>query len=234
VAEKSNLEVGNTVREELFKRIAEFIISGDEDAARASAKEAMEAGVPPLEAIKEGVSAGLTVVGEKFGTKEFFYPDLVISAEAATAAISIIHSFMKADEAPSIGTYVIGTVEGDLHDIGKNLVKTMLEASGFKVIDLGINVPTPKFIEAAKEFNADIVGSSATIGAGGVRLKQKEIEEALREAGIRDKMKTMVGGIITSEWWAGEIGADAWGEDCVDAAKKAEDLMKKLKEERKR
>ena len=219
-------------REELLKRIIDAVISGDEDAAKASAKEAVEAGVPPFEAIVKGVCAGLTVVGQKFEAKEFFYPDLVVGADTAMEAIRVIKPYMKAGEATFKGTYVIGTVEGDLHDIGKSLVKTMLEASGFNIIDLGVDTPTPKFVEAVKKYNADIVGSSAVL-AGGVKMKQKEIEEALREAGIRDRVKTMVGGVVTDESWAREIGADAWGEDCLDAAKKAEELMSKLKEERK-
>lgn len=230
--DKFGSEGASITGKQLFIRIANAIISGDEVAAGVSAREAMDAGFSPVEAIREGVSAGLAVVGEKFAIKEFFYPDLMLGAEAASAATSIINPFLSAAGSSFIGTYVLGTVEGDLHDIGKNIVKSMLAASGFKVIDLGINVPTIRFVEAAKEYNADIVGSSATLGGGGVKLRQKELEDALREAGIRDSIKTMIGGIITTESWAREIGADAWGEDCVDAARKAENLMKKLKEER--
>jgi corrinoid protein of di/trimethylamine methyltransferase len=214
--------------EEILKRLADAVVSGDEDAAKASAKEAIEAGIPPFDIILKGVSAGLTVVGQKYESKEFFYPDLVVSADTAMRAIEIIKPHLRTEKAAYTGKFVIGTVEGDLHDIGKDLVKTMLEAGGFNVIDLGVDTPTSKFVEAAKKYNADIVGSSATL-AGGTKMKQKEIEDALREAGIRDKIKTMVGGIVTDETWAREIGADAWGADCLDALKKAEELMKKKK-----
>lgn len=221
-------------KEEILGRIADAVISGDEDAAKASANKAIEAGVPPLDAIVYGVCAGLNVVGKKYEAKEYFYPDLVVSADTAMSAIGVIKSHKKEGQATSyIGKYVLGSVEGDLHDIGKDLVKTMLEASGFEVIDLGIDVPSSKFVEAVKMHNADIVGSSATL-AGGIKMKQKEIEAALREAGVRDKVKTMIGGIVTDETWAKEIGADSWGENCLDAARKAEELMKKIKEERKK
>ena len=218
-------------KEEVLKRLADAIFSADENAAVTSANEAIDAGVPPFDVVMKGVCAGLTYVGQKFEAKEMFYPDLVVSADTAMKAINVVKPHMKAEAVGYTGTYVIGGVEGDLHDIGKDLVKTMLEAGGFNVIDLGVDVPAQKFVEAAKKYNADIVGSSATL-AGVVKMEQKKIEETLRGARIRDKMKTMVGGLITDEAWAREIGADAWGENCLDALKKAEELMKKLKQER--
>jgi len=219
--------------EEILQKIADAIIAGDEDSVKTLVKKAIDDGIPPFDVIQKGVCNGLRVVGEKFEAKEFFYPDLVVAADVTMAAMSVIKPYLKAEKVAYTGTYVIGSVEGDLHDIGKDLVKAMLESGGFRVIDLGVDVPTPRFVEAAKENNADIVGSSATL-AGGVKMKQKEIEEALTKAGIRDKIKTMIGGIVTDDAWAKEIGADAWGEDCLDALKKAQELMQKLSEERKR
>jgi methylmalonyl-CoA mutase cobalamin-binding domain/chain len=220
-------------KEEVLKRLADAVIAGDEDAAKASAKEAIDVGVPPFEAIMKGVCTGLTVVGQKFEALEFFYPDLVVSADTAMRAIDVIKPYMMAGgkKVDYTGTYVIGSVEGDMHDVGKDLVRAMLEAGGFSVIDLGVDVPAQKFVDAAIKNKADIVGSSATL-AGGVKMKQKELEEALRKAGIRDKLKTMVGGIVTDDAWAKEINA-VYGADCLEALKKAEELMKKLKEERK-
>jgi trimethylamine corrinoid protein len=219
--------------EEVFKKVSDAIMAGDEDAARVAAEEAINAGFPPFEVITRGIGDGLKTVGQKFEAKEAYYPDLVLSGETARITIDTVRPYLNIEKVAFAGTYVIGTVEGDLHDIGKCLVATMLKAGGFKVVNLGVDIPPSKFVEAAKKYNADVVGSSAAL-AGGTKMKQKEIEQALREAGIREKIKTMVGGIVTDETWAREIGADAWGEDCLDALKKAEELMKKLKEERKK
>jgi len=220
--------------EEFFKEEAELVDAGDIDAGVAVAKEAMDAGVSPFDFLMKGICAGLANVGKKFDAKEYFYPDLVCAADATMAALSVVKPHMKSGvgKAAATGTFVIGSVEGDLHDIGKDLVKTVLEASGWKVVDVGIDAPTSKFIEAAKEHNADIVGSSLALG-GAPKYEQKAIEDALKEAGLRGKLKVMIGGAFTDEEWSREIGADAWGKDCFDALKKAEELMKKLKEERK-
>jgi methylmalonyl-CoA mutase cobalamin-binding domain/chain len=217
---------------EFFKEIADLVVEGDKEAAAVVAREAIEASVSPFDFLMKGICEGLRIVSEKFSAKEFFYPDLVCAAEATMAALSVVKPHLKVEKASFTGTYVIGTVEGDLHDIGKDIVATVLEAAGFKVIDLGVDVPPSRFVEAAKKYDADIVGSSVAIG-GVPRVKQKEIEDALREAGIREKIKTMVGGAFTDEKWAIEIGADAWGKDCFDALRKAEELVKKVREERK-
>jgi methylmalonyl-CoA mutase cobalamin-binding domain/chain len=220
--------------EEFFKEEAKFVDAGDVDGAVAVAKEAMDAGVSPFDFLMKGICAGLSTVGKKFDAKEMFYPDLVCAADTTMEALKVVKPHMKSGvgKAASAGTFVIGSVEGDLHDIGKDLVATVLEASGWKVVDVGIDAATSKFIEAAKEHNADIVGSSLALG-GAPKYKQKEIDDALKEAGLRGKLKVMIGGAFTDEEWAREIGADAWGKDCFDALKKAEELMKKLKEERK-
>jgi methanogenic corrinoid protein MtbC1 len=207
------------------------IVFGERDVAEALTKGAVDAGVNAYEIIN-AICEGLKVVGEKYEAKEFFIPDLVASADAAMTAKDIIKPRIKTEKMEFTGTYIIGTVEGDFHEIGKDLVVMMLEAGGFKVIDLGVDTPAKRFVEAAIQYNADIVGSSANI-FGGIRIQQKEIEKALRNAGIRNKVKTMIGGILTDETWAREIGADAWGKDYIDALKKAKELMKKLKEERK-
>lgn len=221
--------------EEYFKEIADLVEIGDIDASAAVSKKAMEAGVPPFDFLMKGICAGLATVGKKFDAKEYFYPDLVCAADATMTALGVVKPYMQSGvgKADNAGTFVIGSVEGDLHDIGKDLVKTIFEASGFKVIDLGVDVPVSKFVEAAKEYDADIVGSSLGLG-GAPKYGQKGIEDALKEAGLRDKVKTMIGGAFTDEEWSREIGADAWGRDCFDALKKAEELVKKLREERKK
>jgi methylmalonyl-CoA mutase cobalamin-binding domain/chain len=218
-------------KEVLLKKISEAIIGGDENVAKETSLAAIKAGIPPFEIITKALSESLKVVGEKYEKKEFFYVDLQMAGLAASEVMKTIKPYIKAGEAKFVGTYVIGTVEGDIHDIGKDLVAAVLEAGGFNVIDLGVDVPAAKFVEAAQKYNADIVGSSAAMAAAS-KMPQKWIEDKLKEAGIRGKVKTMVGGIFVDQEWANEIGADAYGKDCFEALKKAEELMKKLKEER--
>lgn len=219
--------------EEFFKEIAELVEIGDTETGVAVAKKAMDAGVPPFEFLVKGICVGLATVGKKFDAKEYFYPDLVCAADATMAALGVLKPYMKSGvgKADNAGTFVIGSVEGDLHDIGKDLVKTVLEASGWKIIDIGIDQPASKFVQAAKDNNADIVGSSLGLG-GALKYAQQQIEEGLKEAGIRKNMKTMIGGAFANQAWADEIGADAYGKDCFDALKKADELIRKLKEER--
>jgi trimethylamine corrinoid protein len=221
--------------EELFKKETELVDAGDTEGAIVVAKEAMAAGINAFDFLMKGITPGLSSVGKKFDAKEYFYPDLVCAADTTMAALNVIKPYMLSGvgKAESAGTFVLGSVEGDLHDIGKDLVKTILEASGWNVIDLGIDCPASKFVQAAKEHSADIVGSSLGLG-GELKYGQKQIEEGLKEAGIRDKVKTMIGGAFTDEAWAKEIGADAWGKDCFEALAKAGELVRKLKEEKKK
>jgi methanogenic corrinoid protein MtbC1 len=222
--------------EEFFKKEADCIDMGDMDGAIAIAKEAMAAGISPFDFLVKGICPGLDSVGTKFNAKEYFYPDLVCAADVTMAAMKIVKPYMRAGggaQQEEAGVYILGSVEGDLHDIGTDLVKTVLEASGWKVIDVGIDCPADKFIKAAKENNADIVGSSLGLG-GALKFQQKEIEDKLKEAGIRGKLKTMIGGSFATQQWADEIGADAYGKDCFIALTKANELMRKLKEERKK
>jgi len=216
-------------KEEILKRLVDAVINGDEDAAKTSAQKLMDSGVDPMEAIMKGVCEGLNIVGQKYEAKEYFYPDLVCGADAAMVAMNVIKPHMKKEKAEFKGTFVIGTVEGDLHDIGKGLVATMVEANGFRVIDLGVDIPATRFAEAVKQHNANIVGASATL-AGGVKMEQKKIQEELVAAGIRDKIGYIIGGVVSDAQWAKTIGADAYGKDCVEAVKISLELMQKLKE----
>lgn len=212
-----------------MKQLVDAVVNGDEDAAKAAAQKLMDSGMDPMEAIMKGVCEGLNIVGEKYEAKEFFYPDLICGADAAMVAMSIIKPHIKKGAAEFKGAFVIGSVEGDLHDIGKGLVATMLEANGFNVIDLGTDVPATRFAEAVKQHNANIVGSSATL-AGGVKMEQKRIQEELVAAGIRDKIGYIIGGVVSDAEWAKTIGADAYGKDCVEAVKISLELMQKLRE----
>jgi len=216
-------------KEKNLKQLVDAVVNGDEEAAKASAQKLMDSGMDPMEAIMKGVCEGLNIVGQRYEAKEYFYPDLVCGADAAMVAMNIIKPHIKKGAAEFKGTFVIGTVEGDLHDIGKGLVATMVEANGFKVIDLGVDIPATKFAEAAKQHKANIVGASATL-AGGVKMEQKKIQEELVAAGIRDKIGFIIGGVVSDAQWAKTIGADAYGKDCVEAVKISLELMQKLRE----
>jgi corrinoid protein of di/trimethylamine methyltransferase len=182
-------------------------------------------GINPVEVINEGLTPAMTQVGDGFAREEIPLPGVLVAAEAMTKAIEIMEPHIpKKDVAKKLGTVVIGTIEGDIHDIGKRIVATMLRVYGFSVHDLGRDVPVGEFVEKVKAVKADIVGSSSlmTTTMGGQRL----LEEALQKAGIRDRVKTMVGGAATTQEWANKIGADCYAEDANDTVLKAKELVK--------
>lgn len=211
--------------EELFKSMAQSVIDGDPDAAAELARQAIEQGIAPLDAINKGFVPGVDYVGEQYSKGEMFLPDLVLAGEAMKAAIAILEPEIvrQGGEHRTLGTVVIGTVEGDIHDIGKTLVATMLSVGGFKVYDLGVDVPVPVFVEKAREVNADIVGMSALLTTTMVR--QRDVIEALEDAGLRSRVKVMVGGAPVTRSWAEEIGADGYSEDAIGAVAVAKKLL---------
>ena len=210
---------------QLFEAMAESIIAGEaEDAARL-AGEALKGGTAPLEAINQGFIPGLEAVGEGFSRGEMFLPDLVLAGEAMKAALAVLEPRLHemGTERPTPGTIVIGTVEGDIHDIGKTLVATMLSASGFRVYDLGVDVPVREFVEKARQVDADAVGVSALLTT--TMVKQRQVIAALEEAGLRPWVKVMVGGAPVTEDWAREIGADGYSQDAIGAVALAKELI---------
>jgi len=211
--------------EELFQTMAQSVIDGEDEEAEALARQVIEQGLDPLEAINKGFVTGLDEVGEEYGCGEMFLPDLVLAAEAMKAAMAVLEPELARRGASRqiLGTVVIGTVEGDIHDIGKTLVATMLSASGFKVHDLGVDVPLPTFVEKASEVQADLIGLSALLTT--TMVKQKLLIESLEEAGLRPKIKVMVGGAPVTRSWADEIGADGFSEDAIGAVGVARQLM---------
>jgi trimethylamine corrinoid protein len=212
-------------KDELVKQAMQAVIDGDEDAAMEVANKVIAEGINPVEIINEGFTSGMTQVGDGFAKEEIPLPGVLVAAEAMTKAIEIMEPHIPKEQvAEKLGTVVLGTIEGDIHDIGKRIVATMLRVYGFQVEDLGRDVPIDAFVEKAKELNADIVGSSSlmTTTMGGQRL----LEEALQKAGIRDKVKTMVGGAATTQDWADRIGADCYAEDVNDTVRKAKELIK--------
>jgi len=211
--------------EELFKQMAQSVIDGDDEGAAALARQALEKGIDPLEAIYQGFTPGMDVVGELYSSGEYFLPDLILGGEAMKAALAVLEPALQAagQERKVLGVVVLGTVKGDIHEIGKALVGSMLSASGFLVHDVGIDVEADEFVAQAREHNADIVALSALLTT--TMLHQREVIEHLSEAGLRDRVKVMVGGSPVTQAWADQIGADGFAEDAANAAVVAKKLM---------
>lgn len=211
--------------EELYKQMAQAVIDGDDEEATALAQRALDQGVDPLEAINKGYTAGMDVVGELYSTGEYFLPDLILGGEAMKAALAALEPALKASGQARevLGTVVLGTVKGDIHEIGKSLVGSMLSANGFEVYDLGIDIEADDFVTKAREYNADIVALSALLTT--TMLHQRDVIEHLAEAGLRDRVKVMVGGSPVTQGWADEIGADGFAEDAAGAVGIAKKLM---------
>ena len=214
-------------KEELFKKMQKAIYDYDKEGAVALAKEALANGVDPLEAVEKGFAVAIRDLGDKFDRMEIFLPELVMGAEAMKAAVDILKEAIlaKGETLEKKGTVVIGTVEGDIHDIGKTIVVAMLQAAGFEVIDLGKDVPIPTFVKRAEEVHADIIGASALLTT--TMPRQKDLIEYLQTYGKRDQYFVIVGGAPTTKEWAKEIGADGQGKDAAEAVKLCEELMKK-------
>ena len=202
---------------EILKQLREAVILGEPDQARELAAQALEAGVAPLTAIEEALNPGMQVVGDRYESGEYFIPDLVMSAEAMKAAMAVFEPALIArqEQRQVLGTVVIGTVEGDIHEIGKSLVATMLGAAGFQVHDLGVDVPASEFVRRVQETGANVVGLSALLTT--TMLNQEAVIEALEEAGLREQVKVVIGGAPTSTDWAQTIGADAYAENANEA-----------------
>jgi corrinoid protein of di/trimethylamine methyltransferase len=210
---------------ELFQKMAQSIIDGDSDVAVELAMQAIAQGTDPLEAISNGFVVGVNKVGEAFSIGEVYLPELVMAGKAMKAAIATLEPEMKkrGSERQILGKVVLATVEGDVHEIGKSLVGTMLSVSGFQVFDLGVDVPTAKIVEKATEVNANIVAMSALLTT--TMVKQREVIEALEKVGIRRSVKVMVGGAPVTRDWVQKIGADGYSEDAIGAVEVARHVL---------
>jgi corrinoid protein of di/trimethylamine methyltransferase len=211
--------------EELFQKMAQSILDGDSDVAIALAKQAVEAGLDPLDAISKGFVLGVNQVGENFANGQAFLPELVMAGEAMKAAVAILEPEMqkRGTSRQVYGKVVLATVEGDIHEIGKTLVGTMLSASGFQVYDLGVDIPSARIIEKVKEVDADLVGLSALLTT--TMVKQKEVIDELDKLGLRKKVKVMVGGAPVTRDWVQKIEADGYSEDAIGAVALAKKLV---------
>ena len=211
--------------EELFKKMAQSVLDGDSEAAVALAKQAVESNIDPLDAITNGYVMGVNQVGESFANGDAFLPELVMAGEAMKAAVAALEPEMKkrGSKRTMLGKVVLATVEGDIHEIGKSLVGTMLSASGFEVFDLGVDVPAAKIIAKVQEVDANLVGLSALLTT--TMVKQKEVIDELDKLGLRRKVKVMVGGAPVTRDWVQKIEADGYSEDAIGAVALAKQLL---------
>ncbi len=210
---------------QLLEKITTSIVDGEPDATVETTEQALAAGLEPMTILDEGLVPGMKIVGQKFSDGEYFLPNLIVAAAGMKRAMAALEPELRArhQALKAAGTVVIGTVQGDIHEIGKTLVATMLSANGFEVHDLGVDVPVEQFVEKARETGAQIVGLSALLTT--TMTVQRSVVDALRAAGLRERVKVMVGGAPVSRQWADEIGADGFAEDAVGAVQLAARLV---------
>jgi 5-methyltetrahydrofolate--homocysteine methyltransferase len=210
-------------RMDLLQKISEELQKGNLKEVPRLTQEALNTGLSPAKILKEGLIAGMDVVGERFRKDELFIPEVLMAAKAMHGGMELLRPKLVEAEIRFTGKIVLGTVKGDLHDIGKNLVGMMMEGGGFEVIDLGIDIPSEKIVEAVKHHQPNFLGLSALLTTTMPRMK--EVIQSLITAGIRDKLKIMVGGAPVTEKYAKEIGADAYAPDAASAVQVAKSLV---------
>lgn len=207
-----------------FTAIRDAIVEGEDKKSALLVEDALAEKLSPLEILEHGVTAGITKTGELWKANEYFLPDVILSADAFKSAMVVLEPALKeGGDKTSSHIVVIGVVEGDMHDLGKGLVIALLQSAGFEVVDLGIDVPKDKFITAVQEHKPAILGLGAYMST--TMLEMKEVIEELKDHGLRDSLKVMIGGVPTSQEFADEIGADAWGKDAMVAMERAQELI---------
>lgn len=207
-----------------FTAIRDAIVEGEDKKSALLVEDALAEKLSPLEILEQGVTAGITKTGELWKANEYFLPDVILSADAFKSAMVVLEPALKeGGDKTSSHIVVIGVVEGDMHDLGKGLVIALLQSAGFEVVDLGIDVPKDKFITAVQEHKPAILGLGAYMST--TMLEMKEVIEELKDHGLRDSLKVMIGGVPTSQEFADEIGADAWGKDAMVAMERAQELI---------
>lgn len=209
-------------KEELLKELSDYVLEMEEEEAVRAAKEYVEAGYPPLEGIMDGLVDGMNRAGELFDEEEYFVTDILLCSDAMYAGLEVLRPYLPAENGKEKIRAVIGVVEGDTHDIGKNLVKIMMDAAGFEMYDLGRDVPLKEFVEKAIEVKASLICVSTLMTT--TMSGMKEIIEMLKREGVREKFKVMVGGSPVSKKFADEIGADGYSVNAIEAVKVAKAL----------
>ncbi|WP_292465780.1 methyltransferase cognate corrinoid protein [Methanolobus sp.] len=207
-------------KEQIIAKAKAAILDFDDEAAAEAAEESLTAGISPADLIQEGFTAAMNEIGEQFEAGTLYLPHVIAASEAMNAGVAVLTPALEAlgGETKSKGKIVIGTIEGDIHSIGKDIVATMLKIEGYQIFDLGRDVPIKTYVEKAKQVGAQVVASSALMTT--TMVNQIQIEEQLKEAGIRSSLKTMVGGAPVTQDWATKIGADLYGENATDVVNK--------------
>lgn len=213
---------GEEERVEILKTLAEAVVAGDAEAAKSKTEEALQKKVSAEDILNQGLISGMNTISEQFKNNEIFIPEVLVAARAMKAGMSIIRPLLAEANVRSQGKVVIGTVGGDLHDIGKNIVAMLLEGAGFEIIDLGADVPKEKFLESIEKEKPDIVGMSALLTT--TMIFMRDMISTLEEAGLKDKTKVIVGGAPITQSYADEIRADGYAPDAASAV----DLVKGL------
>ena len=209
--------------DDLLDDLLDAVVHGNQKQAIALTGKLMATGADPQEILNEGLIAGMTEVGDRFKCGDYFVPEMLIAARAMKSGLELLRPQLVDTGVKPVGTVVLGTVRGDLHDIGKNLVGMFLEGAGFKVVDLGVDVPAEKFVSAVKENNATVVGMSALLTT--TMAYTLDVINALQAANLRDKVKVIVGGAPITEEWAKRIGADAFAVDAATGADRCKELL---------
>lgn len=208
---------------DLLRLLAEDLRLGEDEAVRAGTEAALAAGLSPGDVLRDGLLAGMAVVGEEFGRREIFLPDVLLAARAMQAGMEVLRPHLAREGVPAAGRVVLGTVQGDLHDIGKNLVGILLRGAGFDVIDLGTDVPAPRFLEVAESSGAQVIGLSALLTTTMPRMA--EVVSLVKERGLGGRVRVVVGGAPVTRAFADQIGADGWGFDAESAVRSVRSLL---------
>jgi 5-methyltetrahydrofolate--homocysteine methyltransferase len=206
-----------------FVALQKALVAGDGNTLAGETQKLLDSGIDPHSIIKDGLVPGMDVVGEKFKNDELYLPEVINIATIFKSSVELIKPKLMSDQVASVGKVIIGTVQGDMHDVGKNIVVVMLEANGFEVIDLGVDVPSQAFIKTASETEADVIGMSALLTT--TMPKINEVIHELKEAGLEGKFRTIIGGAPINQSFADEVGADAYGHDAIDAVDKIRGLV---------
>ena len=209
--------------------LCQSVIDGNKNQTQELVKAAIAENVPAEQILKEGLIRAMAEVGHRFECGEYFVPEMLIAARAMQSGLSLLRPSLITAKVQAIGKVIIGTVQGDLHDIGKNLVAMMLEGAGFEVVDLGVDVSPEKYVQAVREHHPDLVACSALLTTTMPRMK--DIIDALKENGLRDQVKVMIGGAPITESFANQIGADACAMDAASASTRAKELILELKKQ---
>lgn len=207
----------------ILQELTDLVIAGNYMNIKAKTQEAVDQGLSAKEILDGGLMPGINLIGERFARNEVFVPNVLMAAKAMNEGVEVIKPLMLDGSVTTIGKVVVGTVKGDLHDIGKNLVALMMRSAGLEVIDLGSDVSTEKFIAAVKEHKPAIIGMAALLTT--TMYEQKNVIEALQKEGIRDQVKVMVGGAPINQAWADKIGADCFAADAAEAARLAKGIV---------